>query len=362
MSKNLVFFTAHFRYPADFGGQRSRFMHEAALVSGSFSSVLSITADVDSLSGMKVDQSNDKNFNLIRLKSNPFRRGKLSFSRLLNQLQFSLRALKFVFNKNSIFFLNNNPIAAYLIIGFALAFLKRDYYLDIRDYPLHIVYKRFRYISFPIYLVDNFIIRNRKGSISVSTGLKSSILLDEKNDAVIPLGFDGDKNHPIRVHKSIFESDICYVGSLNSYFSLEIFLNFLLENNFRGTFHYYGNSDVSRYSTIPFFVNHGSFSKSELVSHIFQYDYGLFPNGNKIFTKYLLGNKFFDYLFSGCGIISFGPLDSDVSVEVSKNKLGYVVDSENFLINDHRSSSPSIDIYSRSYVDNQLIMFFKSIL
>jgi len=363
INRDLFFITAHFRFPRDYGGQRSRFLHEAALSSETFANVTTVCPDVDSLSGDKIDTFYNKyGYSIKYIRTNRFYRGKLLYLRFFSQFIFSIRALIFLCAKNSTFVLNNNPVVSYIILGLFFRLFGRRYILDVRDFPLHVVYHRFPILSSPIRFIDALVINGRYGSISVSNGLKVALDLNGKNDHFIPLGFDDDQFLvPKATVKPFFSADLCYVGSVNTYFNLLDFLYFLQKNNFQGTFNYFGSSDVSKLVGFPFFKDLGSFKKSDLSIILQDMDYGLFPTGNFPYTQYLLGNKFYDYLYSSCYLISFGSIQSDVSCEIAKNNLGIVVDSEDYSLSNFISSKRNIFSYHRAKIDFDLILFFRAL-
>jgi|GEM_PF-5688692 len=305
MVDQVKFITSHFRFGNDYGGQRSRISHEAL---EEHYKVQSIVPGIDTLTGGKVDQISDDSVRYIETR--PFDRNKF-FTRLLSQFILATRLLFSPMEKRCLYVLNNNPPLVYLLLGFRFALFRYRYAIDVRDFPFHKFFLSRPILSFPLKLLDKFILRRRTGSISVSSGLRASLGLDGSKDLVVPLGFDNDEVYRAERIVQLNDAKLVYVGSLNSYFDLEAVCEYLKKSGFAGSLSYYGNANTQHLTCYSFFENKGILRKSELFEALKQYDLGVFPIGFSPTTEYLLGNKIFDYLKSGLGVAVFGSPASD---------------------------------------------------
>jgi hypothetical protein len=363
MFKSISFVTAHYRAIGQQGGQRSRFMHEVAC------QVLEsnvLCPDVDSLSGLKVNSEGVEGVTRVNCPTFPTRS---LFPRLISQLVFGLKLLVIKSDKSTLYVLNNNPVISYLLLGIKYNCLGIKYVLDVRDYPLHLIFSKYRYLSYPLKCIDRFIIGNRHGSISVTNGLRNVLNLSRAHDFVVELGTDTNSfiSPSPGGYKPMHCANLVYVGSLNNYFELSGLCSWLEEHNFKGTLDYYGWSSTSSLVKYGFFNDKGSTSKDSLHSLLSRYDYGIFATRSDPSSSYLLGNKVFDYISSGIPILYFGNLDTTAFNFISTKNVGLCIDAasgysrvpEAFCIENFESVQLE---YCRSGVDNKLLSAFKSLI
>lgn len=358
----FIFLTAHYRNKSDYGGQRSRFMHAAA---SKRSEVLTICPNVDSLSGEKIKilQNNPE---LLYISTTQYPGRKLVL-RLISNLIYAFKASFISKSADDVIILNNNPIPLYLISGCILACLKKKYILDIRDIPLHKVYCRYPKISFIIKKIDDFILKRRFGSISVTREMKDHLKLNDKFDEVIELGSDLDidfKSRKTFHGKALLSARLIYAGSINTYFDLKAFCDWLSENEFNGRLDYIGRSDCNGLEkSYPFFRNLGSMSKAHLGDALRNYDYGVFTSKFEVYCSYLLGNKIFDYISTPIPILYFGSCNTSVDKFIKRYSCGFSFQKDSKLA-DYKNQERLMDIsglaanFSRSNIQEKLETYF----
>jgi len=358
MVTSVKFRTSHFRFGNDYGVQRSRIAHDAL---ADFFDVQSIVPGIDTLMGNKVDKIRDESVHYIDTIA--FSR-KIFFTRLFSQLILAFKLLFKPMEKRCLYVLNNNPPLVYLLLGFRFALFGYRYVLDVRDFPLHRFFLDKPVLSIPLKLLDKFIIGKRSGSISVSSGLRATLGLYGRGDCVVPLGFDDDEVVRAERVVKLNQAKLVYVGSLNSYFDLKCVCEYLETAGFSGSLTYYGNACTDHLTAFSFFENRGRLSKAELFEALKEYDLGVFPIGFSPATRYLLGNKIFDYLKSGLGVTVFGSPDSDAVSFVEQFHTGFRMENLDwrageYLVADARTD---LDAFKLSQTKESYIRSIKDIL
>ena len=363
----LTFVTAHYRSQAEYGGQRSRFQHEAALKAGL--SAIVLRPSTDSLSGRKCKPSNVKD--VISLPSNRFfyfgRR--IFLLRILSQFIFTFFVALYLLRsgRNTIVVLNNNPMITYFIIGLFLKIARRKFVLDQRDVPFDKTSAGSPLIGNSLWKLHKRIASSRLGSLSVTEGIRERLLGngDLPCDEVVELGMDEDTpSRCIGANFSPKHAALVYVGSLNSYFDLEALCRSLNACDFKGTLDYFGASEVASLEHFKFFRAMGSVSKNGLFDCIKKYDAGLFPLHNLKYSYYLMGNKVFDYINAGLPVCYFCEGEyQNLSVESALRgcHLGFRfhdvdwASTREFTIN---APAAVASRYLRSTIDEKLSSFF----
>lgn len=365
----LFFITAHYRTAENYGGQRSRFMFEAALSAG-FDAYI-FRPSIDSLTGRPVESTDDPSICSVWTTRFAFRNRRFFTLRVLSQLIYSVGLLFKLFRVcgKPLVVLNNNPMITYFVIGTALRRVGYPYLLDQRDVPFDVLREKSKWLHEVFNAWHTYIYNGRQGSVTVSDGMFHALHRgsEHSTDEVIELGMDSDLSFENKQVSFIPQkARLVYVGSLNNYFGLESICDQLEACQFRGSITYYGSSECSRLQDYNFFTHAGAISKGKLAAVLESYDLGLFPLLSYKTTWYLLGNKVFDYLLSGLPVLYYcekreGQLEVEnalatKNVALNFSAIDWSSDKQHLLELDHRV----LGQYQRTFINKRLREFFST--